>query len=60
MDLPAELRIPREGLINIKNRDKNVFHGVKEFQKLTSKLLNNLIPMELTFQCKKKILIGLK
>ena len=28
MDLPVELRSPRKGLINIKNKDKNVFYGV--------------------------------
>ena len=51
MDLPVELRSPRKGLINIKNKDKNVFYGVmldililqkniqKELKKLTKKLL---------------------
>ena len=28
MDLPVELRSPREGLINIENKDENVFNGV--------------------------------
>ena len=28
MDLPAELKSPRKGLINIKNKDQNVFYGV--------------------------------
>ena len=28
MDLPVELKSPRKGLINIKNKDKNVFCGV--------------------------------
>ena len=28
MDLPVELRSPRKGLINIKNKIKNVFYGV--------------------------------
>ena len=28
MDLPVELKRPRKGLINIKNKDKNVFYGV--------------------------------
>ena len=32
----------------------------KELKKLTNKLLNNLIMIELSFQCKKKILIRLK
>ena len=72
MDLPVELRSPRKGLINIKNKDKNVFYGVmldililqkniqKELKKLTKKLLKNLIIMELGFPCKKKILTRLK
>ena len=68
IDLPVELRIPRKGLINIKNRDQKCFlwcHlGIlilqkniqKELKKLTEKLLKNLIMMELGFPCKKKIL----
>ena len=28
MDLPVELRSPRKGLINIENKDENVFNGV--------------------------------
>ena len=28
MDLPIELRSPRKGLINIKNKDKKCFYGV--------------------------------
>ena len=28
MDLPVELKSPRKGLINIKNKDKNVSYGV--------------------------------
>ena len=52
MDLPAELRSPKKGPINIKNKDKKCFYGVmldmlilqiniqKEFKKLTKKLLN--------------------
>ena len=28
MDLPVELRSPRKGLINIKNKDKKCFYGV--------------------------------
>ena len=47
MDLPVELRSPRKGLINIKNKDKKYFYGVmldilifqiniqKELKKLT-------------------------
>ena len=72
MDLPVELRSPRKGLINIKNKDQKCFYGVmlgililqkniqKELKKLTKKLLKNLIMMELSFPCKKKILTRLK
>ena len=28
IELPAELRRPKKGLINIKNKDKNFFYGV--------------------------------
>ena len=28
MDLPVELRSPRKGLINIKNKDQKCFYGV--------------------------------
>ena len=28
MDLPVELKSSRKGLINIKNKDQNVFYGV--------------------------------
>ena len=28
IDLPVELRSPRKGLINIKNKDKKCFYGV--------------------------------
>ena len=71
MDLLIELRSPIKGLISIKNKD-HVFYGVildililqkniqKELKKLTKKLLKNLIMMELSFQCKKKILTKLK
>ena len=72
MDLPPELRSPRKGLINIKNKDKKYFYGVmldililqmkiqKEFKKTDKKLLKNLIMIELSFVYKKKILIRLK
>ena len=68
MDLPVELRNPSKGLINIKNKEQKCFYGVmlgililqkniqKEFKKMTKKFLKNLIMMELSFQCKKKIL----
>ena len=72
MDLPVELRSPRKGLINIKNKDKKCFlwchlrhinpskeHPEKK-KKLTKKLQKNLIMMELSFLNKKKILTRLK
>ena len=65
IDLLAELRSPRKGLINIKNtkiqKIKNVFYGImlditifqkniqKEFKKMTKKWLKNLIMVELNF-----------
>ena len=70
MDLPVELRSPRKGLINIKNKDQKCFYGVmlgifqksiqKELRKLTKKLLKNLIMMKLSFPCKEKILVKLR
>ena len=66
MDLPPELRSPRKGLINIKNKDKKYFYGVmldililqmkiqKEFKKTDKKLLKNLIMIELSFLYKKR------
>ena len=72
MDLPPELRSPRKGLINIKNKDKKYFYGVmldililqmkiqKEFKKTDKKLLKNLIMIELSFLYKKKISTRLK
>ena len=68
MDLPVELRSPRKGLINIKNKDKKCFlwchvrhiNPSKELPegilKLTKKELKNLIMMKLSFLYKKKIL----
>ena len=68
MDLPVELRDPRKGLINIKNKDKKCFYSVmldisilqkniqKELKKLTKILLKNLIIMKLSFLFEKKIL----
>ena len=71
MDLPVELRSPRKGLINIKNKDKKCFlwchvrhinplkeHPEKKTDK--KKLLKNLIMMKLSFLYKKKILKRLK
>ena len=72
MDLPVELRSPRKGLINIKNKDQKCFlwchvrhinpskEHPERIKKLTKKLLKNLIMIELSFQCKKKILTKLK
>ena len=72
VSLPVELKSPRKGLINIKNKDEKCFYGVrldililhkniqKEFKKLTKKLLKHLIMMELSSSCKKKILTRLK
>ena len=72
MDLPVELKSPRKGLINIKNKDQKCFSWChvrhinpskehpERIKKLTKKLLKNLIMMELSFQCKKKILTRLK
>ena len=61
IDLPVELKNKKKGLINIKNKDKNVFCGVmldmlilqtniqKELKQLTNKLPKNLIMMKLSF-----------
>ena len=72
MGLPVEINSPRKGLISIKNKDQKCLYGVKlgililqnsiqkELKKLTIKLLKNLIMMELSFPCKKKILARLR
>ena len=72
MDLPVELRSPRKGLINIKNKDQKCFlwchvrhinpskEHPERIKKTDKKLLKNLIMMELSFLCKKKILTRLK
>ena len=72
MDLPAELKSPRKGLINIKNKNKKCFlwchvrhinpskEHPERILKMTRKLLKNLIMMELSFQCNKNILTSLK
>ena len=59
INLPVASKIPRKGLINIKNKDEKFFFQ-KALQKLTKKLSKNLIMMELSFQCKKRILTRLK
>ena len=72
MDLPVELRSPRKGLINIKNKDQKCFlwchvrhinpskEHPERIKKTDKKLLKNLIMMELSFPCKKKILARLR
>ena len=72
IDLPVELRSPRKGLINMKNKDKKCFlwrhvrhinpsnKHPQRIKKLTKELLKNLIMMELSFLCKKKFLTRLK
>ena len=72
MDLPVELKSPRKGLINIKNKVKkcllwcHVRHinpskeHPERIKKTDKKLLKNVIMMELTFLCKKQILTRLK
>ena len=70
MNLPVELRSPRKGLINIKNEDEKCFlwchvrhiNHVREhperIEKLTKKLLKNLIMMKLSFLFKKKNILA--
>ena len=71
MNLPIELKSPRKGLINIKNKDKKCFYGVmldinvlnkhpERIKKLTKKLLKNLIMKTSSFLYKKKISTKLK
>ena len=72
MNLPVELKSPRKGLINIKNKDQKCFlwchvrhinpskEHPERIKKTDKKLLKNLIMMELSFPCKKKILARLK
>ena len=72
MDLPVELRNPRNGLINIKNKNKKGFlrcqvrhinpskERKERIKKTDKKIAKKLIIMELSFPCKKKILIRLK
>ena len=60
IDLPVELRSPRKGIINIKNKDKKCFLWCHvrhinlskehpERKKMTKILLKNLIMIELSF-----------
>ena len=72
MDLPVELRSPKKGLINIKNKDEKCFlwchvrhinllnKHPERILKMTKKLLKNLIMMKLSFLYMKKILTKLK
>ena len=72
MDLPVELKSPRKGLINIKNKDEKCFlwchvrhtnpskEHPERIKKLTKKLLKKLIIMKLSSLFKKKILTRLK
>ena len=71
-NLPVELKSPRKGLINIKNKDQKCFlwchvrhiNPSKEHAEriimTDKKLLKNLIMMELSFQFKIKVLARLK
>ena len=72
IDLPIELRIPRKGLINIKNKDQKCFlwchirhinpskEHPERIKKTDKKLLKKLIMTEFSFGCKKKILTKFK
>ena len=65
MDLPVELRNPRNGLINIKNKNKKGFlrcqvRHINPSKERKERIARKLIIMELSFPCKKKILIRLK
>ena len=65
MDLPVEFKSPKKGQKQISKKKCYGFmldililqtNIEREFEKLTKKLLKNLIMMELSFPCKKKIL----
>ena len=72
MDLPVELRSPRKGLINIKNKDEKCFlwchvrhinllnKNPERILKNVEKFLKNLIMIELSFLYRKKIFTKLK
>ena len=72
MDLPIELKSPRKGLKNSKNKDKKCFlwcyvryinFSIKHPERILKtdkKVLKNLIMNELSFLYKKKILTKLK
>ena len=71
MNLPIELKSPRKGLINIKNKDKKCFlwfldrhinflnKHPERITKNKKKLLKNLVMVELSFLYKKKVLTRL-
>ena len=72
MDLPVELRSPRKGLINIKNKDQKCFlwchvrhinpskEHPERIKKTDKKIAKKLDYDRIEFQCKKKILTRLK
>ena len=72
IDLPVELRSPRKGLINIKNKDQKCFlwchvrhinllnKNPERILKNVEKFLKNLIMIELSFLYRKKIFTKLK
>ena len=62
MDLPAELKNSRKGLLNIKNKDQKSFlwfygryiNPSKEHpERILKNMLKNLIMIELSFLCRK-------
>ena len=72
MDLPVELKSPRKGLINIKNKDQKCFlwchvrhinpskEHPERIKKTDKKIAEKLDHEELSFPCKKKILARLR
>ena len=75
MNLPVALKSSRKGLINIKNKGQKCFlwchirhinpskehpERIRKIDKKKKKMLTNLILIELSFLCKKKILARLK
>ena len=72
MDLPAELRSPIKGLINIENEDRKCFlwchvrhinpskEHPERIKKTDKKIAEKHDYNELSFPCKKKILARLK
>ena len=72
MDLPVELKSPRKGLINIKNKDQKCFlwchvrhinpskEHPERIKKTDKKIAEKLYYDGLSLQCKKKILARLK